>query len=112
MAEKLLGVKETKEMLVFLFTLGKVAKEAKENDGKITYLDAVLLMKVLPSLGPAIDKADDIVAEIKDIDGDELNELATLVGVELGGLAKEKLVSQVIAGLEVAKSLLAFIKTL
>lgn len=113
MEGKKLGIKETKEMLVFLFTLGKAVKEAKENDGKIDYMDAMLLMKVLPSMGPALDNAGDIVAEIKDIDGEEADELITYIGQEVGlVIGKEQLVAQIIAGLEVVKSLNNFIKLL
>lgn len=108
-----IGIKETKEMLVFLFMLGKVVKESKENDGKIDYMDAMLLMKILPSMGPAIEDAGKIVEEIKDIDGDEANELIAYLGTEVGlVVGKEQLVIQIVAGLEVAKSLNNFIKVL
>ena len=109
---KKIGIKESKEMLVFLFMLAKVAKEAKENDGKITYMDSVLLMKVVPSLGPAIENADLILAEIKDLDDAEINELINFLAIEVGGVfTEEKLIGQIIAGLNVAKSLNAFIQT-
>ncbi len=111
MEEKKLGIKETKEMLVFLFMLAKIAKEAKENDGKITYMDTMLFMKVLPSFGPAMEDADIIIAEVKDIDGDEADELITYIGTEVGMVVgKEMLIKQIIAGLEVAKSINNMVK--
>lgn len=107
------SIKETKELLVFLFTLGKVAKEAKENDGKFSYLDTVLLMKLLPQVGPALEGIDQVPAEMKDLDSMEVGELTALIGAEIVGVTtKEKLIAQITAGLELAKALHAFVKTL
>lgn len=111
-AAKKYGVKETKEMLVFAFKLGGVIKEAHDNDGKYSYADLIFLPKLAPSFVSAADHADAIGKEIQDIDGEELNELALTVGAEIGVLGKEKLIAQVMAGLEVVKSLHAFVKLL
>jgi len=111
--EKKLGTKETQEMLTFLFGVGKLIKQAKENDGKFSVTDAPLVMALLPSVGPAIGHAEDIIAELKDIDDAELDALAKTIGVGVGELFnKEKLVEQVVKGLEVAKALLAFVHVL
>jgi len=107
------GIKDTKELLVFLFLLGAVAKEAKENDGKINYMDAILLMKLMPSVGPALDGIDQIPSELKDLDQVELDELAVTVAEEIKKvISKESLITQIVAGLELAKALHAFVKTL
>lgn len=105
-------IKNTKEALVFFFKCGHVLKQAKENDGKVNYMDAVLLMQLVPLMGPAVDEFDQIDDEFKDIDDAELAEIAVLVGENITALGKEKFVAQVMAGLEVAKAVSKFIKTL
>jgi len=109
---KLYGIKETSEVLVFAFKFGSVVKEAKENDGKFSYFDLILLSKVAPSFVAAMDNVDDVIKEMKDIDGEELNQLASIVGANISILGKEKLVSQVIAGLNMIKGIHAFVETL
>lgn len=112
--EKKLGIKDSKEMLLFLFMFGKVVKEAKENDGKIDYMDAMLLMKLMPLLGPAFDGASNIAAEIKDIDDAEAAEMIEYLGEEAKAVLGDKaeLIAKIIAGLEVAKSINSFVKLL
>ena len=113
MTEKKMGIKNTKEMLVFLFVLGKAVKEAKENDGEISYMDAMLLMKVLPVMGPAVEDAGKIIDEVKDLDKEEADELVSYIGKEVGEIiSKEKLVDQVVAGLKVAQAINEFVKLL
>lgn len=108
-----LTIKETKELLVFLFQLGSVVKEAKENDGKVTYMDSVLLMKLLPTVGPAIEGIDQVDDEIKDLDATEVDQLVAYIGEETGKIiAKEHAVAQILAGLQLGKALYAFVKTL
>ena len=106
------GIKESKEMLVFLFMLGKVMKEAKENDGKIDYMDAMLLMKLMPLMGPAFEGVSEIMEEIKDIDAAEADELIKYLAEETGSIleGKEDLIAKIISGLEVAKSINNFAK--
>lgn len=106
------GIKETSEVLVFAFKFGSVIKEAKENDGKFSYLDFILLAKLSPSFMTAINGIDQVILEVKDIDGEELNQLAVIVGANISLIGKEKLVAQVIAGLNMIKSIQAFVVTL
>jgi hypothetical protein len=111
--ENKLDIHNTKEMLVFLFTFAKIAKEAKANDGKFNANDLVLFMQLFPKVGPAFDDADKILAELKDLDSSESQELLTLVGKEVGVIvSSEKLVGQINAGLVAVKAISEFIKTL
>lgn len=108
---KVLGIKETKELLVLLFTFGKSVKEAKENDGKIDMLDIGLVMKVIPVITPALDDINLVVSELKDLDEAEATELVSFVGTEVGELvSKEELIEKIVAGLELAKAAHKFIK--
>ena len=113
MSEEKLGIKETKEMLALGFALGKAIKEAKANDGKVNAADLMLLMGVIPAMGPAMDKIDMIPAEIKDIDTEEAKELLQYAGEQVGEmLSEEELVKKINAGLEVGLSVAKLIAVL
>lgn len=107
-----LDVKETKEVLLLAFGLGKVIKEAKTNDGKFTGNDLMLLGAVYPKFGPALDGIDKVPAELKDIDLEEAKELQDLVIKEFGELIDQaKLVEQINLGLKAVIALVAFVKS-
>ena len=109
--EKKLDMKETKEMVKLLFTGMKVVKEANA-DGEINMADFPLMMKVIPEITPAIQGADKIIDEIKDMDEAEANDLLNYVATEVGMVVeKEKLVEQIIAGIEFLRAGYAFYQT-
>jgi hypothetical protein len=108
-----IGIKNTKEALILLFTIAEVIKEAKSNNGKIDMLDLPLFMKVLPVLSPALNDAGQIVKELKDLDSQESKELQDEILLKFGKLVeKEKLVEQVGLGLKAAVSVFTFIQSL
>ena len=111
--EEKMGVKESKDMLALAFSLGKVIKEAKANDGKVDAKDLMLLMQIIPTLGPAIEGMDKIPAEIKDIDVEEAKELLVYAGEQVGEMfSEEELVKKINAGLEVGLSVAKLIAVL
>lgn len=111
--QKTFDVHNTKEVLAFIFALGKIVKEAKENDGKITVMDAALLMKLIPYIGPAFDEIDVVIPEVKDLSPAEVDELIAYLTKQTGELVgKEKLLEQITAGLECVKAIAKFVKTL
>lgn len=69
-----LGIKETKEMVLFIGAVGTAFAKAKE-DGKITIDDAMLLIPLLGLAKDAFHGAEKIIAELKDLDKDEKKEL-------------------------------------
>lgn len=107
-----MDVHNTKELLVFLFVLGGAVKEAKA-DGKINALDLGLLLKVIPTVGPAFEDIDKIPGEFKDLEDAETAELLTLIGAKITGVVtKEVLLLQINKGLLAAKAVAEFIKVL
>ena len=110
---KTYDIHNTKEVMAFLFAIGKVVKEAKQNDGKINVMDAALLMKVIPYVGPAFEDIADVVPEMKDLNQAEIDELVAYITKQVGEvIGKEKLLEQVTSGLEAVKALAKFVKTL
>lgn len=98
-----LGTKETEEAMKLGFAVAKVIKEAKENDGKISSNDLILLTQLFPHFGPAFEGMDKIGAEIKDLDDAEIKHLLTVAASHLGGvLEKEELVRKIEKSLKVA----------
>jgi len=78
------GIKETKEMLQFIFAIVKIVVEAKRNDGVIGPSDLALLINLFPHIGPAFDGIQEIVNELKDLDEAEIKELITFSAAHLG----------------------------
>lgn len=68
------GIKNTKELMIFGMQLGLAGKMAMA-DGKLSVADLGLVAKVFPHIGPAVDDIGDVPAELKDIDADEAQEL-------------------------------------
>lgn len=107
-----LDVKNTKEAIVGAFKFAKAIKEAKANNGKYDLLDLPLLIGVAPYIGPMVEDANLIPAELKDADSAETAELLALVAAEVGGVTDNvKLLAQINAGLDMIRSIAAFVRT-
>ena len=72
------GIKETKEVLAFVFSLGKATAAALE-DGDLSWSDALKVVEPLKKIGPAIDDIEDVLVEVQDIDDEEFAELINYV---------------------------------
>lgn len=104
-------IKDTKEALRLGFSLIGAVKAAKEDDGKIDMMDMGKLMMVFPHVGPAIDGADTIGAEMKDLDSDEAKELMVFSAAEIGGaLSDVELVEKIKLSLEAVVALFKAVK--
>ena len=75
----MVGIKETKEALVFGLEVGAGVFAALKDDGKVTVGDALVFTPAMVSLPAALDGADQIPAELKDLDENELMEIKDLV---------------------------------
>lgn len=84
------GIKNTKEMLKLGADMANVLKQAKENDGKVDLKDLPLVIGLAGSFGPALDDANLVVPELKDLQGDEGKELLEYLGKELDGTFTDK----------------------
>lgn len=72
------GISETKEVLAFVFSLGKATAAAME-DGDLSWSDALKFIEPLQKIGPAIDNIEDVIIEVQDIDDQEFAELINFV---------------------------------
>lgn len=72
------GISETKEVLAFVFSLGKATAAAME-DGDLSWSDALKFIEPLQKIGPAIDNIEDVIIEVQDIDEQEFAELINFV---------------------------------
>lgn len=72
------GITETKEVLAFVFSLGRATALALE-DGDLGWSDAMKFIEPLKKLGPALDNIEDVLIEVQDIDEEELAELINYV---------------------------------
>jgi|TARA_B100001996_G_scaffold302153_2_gene242744 hypothetical protein len=101
------GIQETKDVLAFVFSLGKATASALE-DGDIGWSDAMDFIEPLKKLGPAIDNIEDVLVELQDLDDAEFAELVQYAKDEFGlaDLAEdtEVMVEEAInAGVEIVK---------
>ena len=78
MAEEKYGIQETKELLLFVFSLAEAIKKSNA-DGDFNWRDGLNFIEPLKKLGPAIDNIEDIIPEVADLDAEEWNELITFV---------------------------------
>ena len=78
MAEEKYGIQETKELLLFVFSLAEAIKKSNA-DGDFNWRDGLNFIEPLKRLGPAIDNIEDIIPEVADLDAEEWNELITFV---------------------------------
>jgi hypothetical protein len=108
-----MDVKNTKEVIVLAFSLGKALKEAKENDGKIDAMDLMLIIPVFNKFGAAFEDIKLIPAEMKDLSVEESKEIQDLVLSEFGALVeKEDLINQVDLGIRAMISIYEFVQSL
>lgn len=73
------GIENTYDIIEFISELAKTFKEANQ-DGSIDLMDALKEISLLPSLVAAIKGADEIKAELLDLNGEEKDLL--LVGIK------------------------------
>lgn len=106
----LLGVKETKELLIFIAKLGNSIDVALR-DGKVNFLDAGVLFEPLFNAGTAFTGAKEVPAELGELSSTEALELTDAVAntLELDNGNAEYLTER---GLELAFNLIAFINEL
>ena len=78
MAEEKYGIQETKELLLFVFSLAEAIKKSNA-DGDFNWRDGLNFIEPLKRLGPAIDNIEDIIPEVADLDAEEWNELVDYV---------------------------------
>lgn len=80
--EKKKGNKETKDVLALGFAFAKSYKAAKA-DGQINSMDLPLLISAFPALGPALEGASEVPAELKDLDLSEVKDLLSFSAAHL-----------------------------
>lgn len=76
------GTKELTEAVDLLLDTGLALKSALA-DGKVGLEDAVLLMRLVPKVGPALEGIGKIPAELKDLSAEEAEALAAHVMAKL-----------------------------
>ena len=81
MAER--GVKETKEVLAFVFSMANAIKISLA-DGDFDWYDAKNFVDPLKRIAPAVENIDEILPEIEDLEWEEFLELAKYSMTELG----------------------------
>tara|TARA_R100000329_G_scaffold116216_1_gene95586 strand:+ start:236 stop:637 length:402 start_codon:yes stop_codon:yes gene_type:complete len=81
MSEK--GVKETKEVLAFVFSFTKAIKVSLA-DGDLDFWDAKNFVEPLKKIAPAIENIDEVIGELEDLSWGEIEELAFYCQEELG----------------------------
>ena len=81
MSEK--GVKETKEVLAFVFSFTKAIKVSLA-DGDLDFWDAKNFVEPLKKIAPAIENIDEVIGELEDLAWGEIEELAFYCQEELG----------------------------
>lgn len=96
------GIKETKELLRFVFSLTNAIKESY-SDGDLDFWDAKNFVEPLSMLGDAIDNIDEVLPELQDLDENEISELVTYVTEELGIEIKVPVIPDAPAEVEVAR---------
>ena len=64
------GIENSEDVIKFISELAKTFKEANE-DGSINLMDALKAMHILPAMAAAIKGADEIKAELMDLNGEE-----------------------------------------
>ena len=77
------GVKETKEVLAFVFSMANAIKISLA-DGDFDWYDAKNFVDPLKRIAPAVENIDEVLPEIEDLEWDEILELAKYSMTELG----------------------------
>jgi hypothetical protein len=80
------GIKETKEVLAFVFSLSNAIKVSL-SDGDFDFWDAKNFVEPLKKIAPAVENIDEVLPELDDLEWDEIIELAkySMTELELGG---------------------------
>lgn len=97
------GVKELKELLAFVLSLGMAVDKSLANDGKITLLDAANLLDPAMKAPAAFAGLDIALLELQDLSDDEKKELQEFVQASFD-IADDKLEAVVEGALGVAIS--------
>ena len=77
------GVKETREVLAFVFSMANAIKISLA-DGDFDWYDAKNFVDPLKKIAPAVENIDEVLPEIEDLSVDEIVELAKYSMTELG----------------------------
>lgn len=77
-----LGVVETKQLLDVVLTGVDIVRKAGA-DGAINFADLGLLLSLVPVVGPGLDGADRIPAELADLDAADATEVVSYVMAKL-----------------------------
>jgi len=77
------GIKETKEVLAFVFSLGNAIKVSL-SDGDFDFWDAKNFVEPLKKIAPAVENIDEVLPELEDLSLDEVMELTKYSMTELG----------------------------
>lgn len=72
------GIKETKEVLYFIFSFSKAFQESMA-DGDFDWYDAKNFVEPLRALGDAIDDIYDVIPEVQDLSAEEMQELSEYI---------------------------------
>jgi hypothetical protein len=108
--EAKLGIKETKEAVDLVLAVAKIVVEATK-DGKVDAQDLGLLIALIPVVQPAVEGANQIAAELKDLEVAEATELAAHVAAKLA-LPTEKAQAVAQAALKAAVAVFALVKAI
>jgi len=77
------GVKETREVLAFVFSMANAIKISLA-DGDFDWYDAKNFVDPLKKIAPAVENIDEVLPEIEDLSVDEIIDLAKYSMSELG----------------------------
>ena len=84
-----MDIKETKEAVAFACSLITAGVVSWTDDGKLTIGDLTNFIDPLKKMIPAIEGANLIIPELKDLSKEEVNELMETIGKNLGVAAIE-----------------------
>lgn len=101
------GIKETKEALSFLFTVG-MAYDKAQADGDVTFTDGYFLIDPLMKAVPAFDKINEVGREMADLSEEEKKELHDFVKAEFN-IADDKLEETIEEAVTVIAPLASFL---
>lgn len=101
-------MKELKEIVCFAVCLGNALGKSLK-DGELTYGDSMNFLDPLSKLSEAVDGAENVVQEIKDITEEQTAELIDYVKDELD-LPQEGIEEVIEAGLDIAMGVCKYIR--
>lgn len=83
------GIRNTTEIIALAAALGIAVRNA-QSDGKVNASDIGELIAVVPRIAPAIEGADEIPAELRDLDPAEAEQLKQQVVTAVGSISDAK----------------------